>query len=527
MSLRENLNVPVRVVVAQLNCHQAAVIGGKDYLGEPVIDGEILPLDHLIGSGLSHFEHTRNEIRLSYVRWHSQRVKSVLDYAARLDPISLNRLDDNSSTQQPRPVMVIVFPEYSIPFEVLEVIKSWADDFAQEANKDHRQPTVVIFAGTHTLPPRTSANDDFYRKMGFGTFRYDPVTGIATLGTDGVSDLDYAYKARLPSHAVLPMFYHDHMEGRIRSKLKLKRVLSPFELTNTGQHQLDASLLTHDIDTLAVPIQLAPGIPAKAGAACDAMPSLKFLPLVCSEALQSITSADVSFDIAVIPSYHKRPDDFHNVIDHVAHLQRLVLYCNDGRYGGSRFSIPEARRGDGWWLSHPNRGRLPPGDAVIVADVAAMDLAERTAINNPSERCQIQRLAAVVPYGVGNDDYIVAWCLEQLKKRESITVDLSLRKTVLTECLECRTPSNLQKLKLMRLLAFADIDDRVWQLHGTDVVVASPATHETPSLVAMERNFASRCITVIRETQASDSLTSSQNKALAEAISTLTHGSRH
>lgn len=526
MSLRENLNVPVRVVIAQLNCHQAAVIGGKDYLGEPIIDGDLLPLDHLVGAGLSHFEYTRGEIRISYVEWHARRVKAVLEYASELDAVSLNRLDEASPTQQPRPVMVIVFPEYSIPFEILQDVKDWADTFAEKANNDPHKPTVVIFAGTHTLPPRTAVNNEKYDKLGFGTFKYNSKGSLAAAGADSTNDLDYAYKAKLPCRSVLPMFYHDHETKKIRSKLKIKRVLSPFELTNTGQHQFDPSLLTCDIDTLTVPVELTPGISVKP-TGCGMMPSLRFLPLVCSEALQSLTSADISFDIAVIPSYHTRPDDFHNVIDHVSHLQRLVLYCNDGRYGGSRFSIPESRRGDGWWLSHPNRGRLPPGDAVIVADVAAMDLAERTAINNPSERCQIQRLSAVVPHGLSNDDYIVAWCLEQLRKKEATVANLSLRRTVLTECLELRTPSNLQKLKLMRLLALADIDERVWQLHSMDVVAKSPGDRDTLSLAAIERNFVTACITAIRETQASDSLTSDQNIALSEVIHALQRPSRH
>ena len=97
-----------------------------------------------------------------------------------------------------------------------------------------------------------------------------------------------------------------------------------------------------------------------------------FLPLICSEALQTMPGPTTEYDVVVIPSYNGSAEAFDSIIDQLSRTQHVVVFANDGLYGGSRFAIPPSGRGDGWWLAHPNNGKLPTGDGLIVADVTPM-----------------------------------------------------------------------------------------------------------------------------------------------------------
>ena len=80
-SLRKTLNVHMRLAVVQLQSHQAAIVGGRDFLAEPFVDDDkLLPLDYLISAGLAQFEDARAECRNKYLDWHTKRVTAVLDY---------------------------------------------------------------------------------------------------------------------------------------------------------------------------------------------------------------------------------------------------------------------------------------------------------------------------------------------------------------------------------------------------------------------------------------------------------------
>ncbi len=563
MALRSDLNIPVRVAVVQLNGHQAATIGGRDFAGEPIVDDLPLPIDHLIRTGLLDLDHARAEIRSHYHNWHRDRLRSVLTYLEQLsdEPIQLDPIHHSPSSSSdrhsgqhnaasPRPFLLVVFPEYSIPFELLSDIRDWADRYysPEPVTSSHHshcfaedepatcpsvadsRPILVLFAGTHSLPERTEAVVDTYRQLGFDE-----------VDDSGDSSLEYAYRSPLPSRSVLPMFYYDWTRRKVRARMKLKRVLSPFELTHSGSQAYDVHELFGPRDVLRVPVQLnwsphdvtspsvagqarprsTPSLPASDGHRLQ----MTFLPLICSEALQTIHSTEVDCDIAVIPSYNHRPDDFDHVIEHVSKLQRLVVFCNDGRYGGSRFAMPPSLRGEGWWLGHPNHGKLPRGDAIIVADVAPMDLADRTLVNNPSEHCQLQRLAAIVPKCVDAHSFIVSQCLNALRERESSrdkdggTIDLSFRKMVLTECLEYRTPTELQRIKIERLLTLRDIDKRLWALYGSDVVFEhGDGGGDTFPLEELERRFLASLIKIISDMQSEIHLTAEQHRAIAKAL---------
>jgi len=535
MSLRQDLNVPVRIAIVQLECHQAATIGGRDFLGEPFVDQQLLPLDYLISAGLTQLKSTRDDCRETYVTWHRERVMATLRYIhskgnkstlwetpAERDvslkqgqhpwkQVKCNTTDANSTTTHLRPFLLIVFPEYSIPFEILGDIHNWAVEYMNEPES----LSIVIFAGTHTLPPRTEHVDRAYDELFSGEWLHN---GECT------KDLDFAYSAELPSKSVCPIFYWDKTEnggnGKIRGRLKLKRVLSPFELSNMGAHTYHPKQL-YDEDLLSVPLdtrwnqeieRLDSHNENENCVRCKDQEhtnlSMTFLPLICSEALQAETfGGERSFDIAVVPSYNKKAEAFDSIIEQISLNQHLVVFCNDGRYGGSRFAIPPSSRGEGWWLGHPNGGSLPSGDAVLIADVTPLSLAEVSGVYNPAERVQLQRISAVVPDNPHHDSYIVSECLRTLREKEvgkssafspistddatshfnvhsnpdvakgpsisgvsKTAIDLELRRAVLTETLQLRGPTLLQRRKLERLLSLGPIDKAVWELHADDVV---------------------------------------------------------
>ncbi len=506
MALKKELGIGLRVVVVQLESHQAAVVGGKDFMAEPLVNSDKgFVLDSLTRKGLDQFSTLKDAVRSKYIDWQRKRVLSILNHVKRVPP------DSSLLTScKPNPVLLIVFPEYSIPFEILPDIRDWIDSFQQsqisefkkELNKSdpsnkNKEPlpwTVVVVAGTHTLPAPTKENLGIYRN---------------TLKVDE-RELRDAYKSKLPTKSVAPIFYLDvnspvEQQGNrrryeIKAKLKLKRILSPFELTNMGVHTDDAHKIAEDVVTVPISLTKETSINLdgpKFVSANDTTETkglhLSILPLICSEALQSTAYGVADFDILVIPAYQKEDRSFHPIIEQVSRNQRLVVFCNDGRHGGSGFKIPASIRGDSWWLGEPNYGRLPEGDGVIVADVTPLSLAEESQVNNPAERCQILRLSAVVPEDFENDSYVVAKILSRLRDRESQCsvhrqclgeetvalrpIDLDRRNRILRDCLT-RDITALQRTKIQRLLSIPFIDEELWKLHGTDFVASTNESAE-------------------------------------------------
>jgi hypothetical protein len=508
MSLKKQLDVNLRIAIVQLQCHLAAFIGGRDFLAEPYVDEDILPLDYLTRSQLPT-EGVRKQCRNLYLEWAQIRIQAVLDYIEEVATRDERTHKDDSTRQTTEPPkhLVIVFPEYSIPFEHLSLVRRWA--------VKNKHLGIVLFAGTHSLPARTQLTKSIYHDLREGIgFQQE--------------DIEKAYSSPLPSRSILPIFYYDHRTGEIVSELRLKRILSPFELTNMGDHTFDPEQIQKDL--VRVPFRLS-----GYGGQSESQPklTLDFLPMICSEALQTtIHTAESTYDIAVIPSYNKSWKPFESTIEQISRNQHLVIYCNDGLYGGSQFAMPPSRRGEGWWLGHPNKGVLPKGDAVLMADVRTIHLADVSEVHNPPERCKLLKLSAVVPRNAEQGSFIVSECLRALRHQEEQCGDLNLerRRRILKDCVELRRPTPLQTLKLNRLLSLENIDSQLWSFHGDDVVYpypkpeekAPPSDPEEPrpptDLLALETKLTQMCLEHIHNIESVDGLTDDQHHALSVIV---------
>ena len=172
-----------------------------------------------------------------------------------------------------------------------------------------------------------------------------------------------------------------------------------------------------------------------------------------------------------------------------------------------------------------------------------------------------ERLSAIVPGNPNADGYIVAKCLRFLRDTEvpddgkRPPIKLEMRHSVLTECLELRAPTPLQRKKLQRLLVLRNIDAEMWDLHALDVVYPSPWQSSLRSVVpvppptahptsqqlnfrfaeasedqsrplgkptkdlrSLEAELVHYCEVMIGIVHAANNLTAAQNKVIAEVL---------
>jgi hypothetical protein len=572
MGLKKKLDIGIRLALVQLQCHEAATVGGKDYLGEPFVDRE-LPLDGLIRCGLRQFDSLREDLAKDYLSWHKLRLESVLDYIGSLSKPS-TLLNHDGKTSSATPILILSFPEYSIPFQLLPVVHDWIRRFSKTKIDESRNWSVAVFAGTHTLPPPTKENLQIYKDVGYfwseaeakSTFTSEFAKRNQSISEQEVnervsylarfSSLESLYQSPLPTKAVAPVFYSDQLtdDNKIRSWVRIKRILSPFELTNMGIHTDEPEKIREE--TVQIPVRMN----KHAASAFDMYFSV--LPLICSEALQSTAYGDVDYDMVIIPAYNKSSIAFEPVIEQLSRNQRLVVLSNDGLFGGSCFALPPTDRGDSWWLGAPNHGKLPPGDGLVVADITPLNLAEAAKVNNPVERCQMLRISAIVPRNIDVEPCVISKALDRLRSLETerlsnlhsrdggnALIDVERRRGILLECLE-RNPTPIQQRKLNRLLALSHIDRSLWDLHASDVyypfkshddlavnpgtvnsvghadvlqseerIKLSPQQPPLPkSFANLENWFARRCIARIEEVREANELLENQHRELTNSL---------
>src|SRR5271157_5177861 len=124
----------LRVAVVQLESHPAAYISDTTPLEEPFLHRE-LGLSKLARHGFSV-----SDIQLSclqtYLSWHCRRLKAILAFL------------------EPHAPDIIVFPEYSIPWQCLPELQAFS-----------ARCQTIIFAGTHTVQTTPQALS-VYRSLG-------------------------------------------------------------------------------------------------------------------------------------------------------------------------------------------------------------------------------------------------------------------------------------------------------------------------------------------------------------------------
>ncbi|MEO1615134.1 MAG: hypothetical protein AAFV88_04745, partial [Planctomycetota bacterium] len=329
----------------QTQNHQAAQIGAAKFFAEPFITNSYeLPLARLKAVGLP-VEQMQKRCEEAYTSWSSRRLRSVLnaigDQVVADHQASINEKKDTCD------LTLIVFPEYSILQSQLPLVQEFTIRLRQSRFLDDH--ALVVVAGSHTVKTESSDNLDFYRSLGASKEEIEGVSAVQ-LQTKSVSVI-FSFDENTATS-------QSENQG-VTTKLLTKRVLSPFELTNTQDHvdqKLEDRSSILQVSTHGRDVRLN--------------------LLICAEAIQMRVEVDSSqFNIAIVIAY-SRKEPFESILTQLKNNRRLTIFVNDGIYGGSGVFIPQGRRGESWWFDSPHEGQLPTGDGVLVAEFSLFNLAE-------------------------------------------------------------------------------------------------------------------------------------------------------
>jgi len=128
-----------RVAVVQINYHPAAIMNRWSPLADPLFDWQsdsLLPPDGVVPPKFEQrWKRLRTAIRDAYTEQLLRRIKRILETLRQWD------------------VRIAVFPEYSIPWEVLGGVADAAGD-------------MLVVAGTHAID-RQASESEIYRRLGY------------------------------------------------------------------------------------------------------------------------------------------------------------------------------------------------------------------------------------------------------------------------------------------------------------------------------------------------------------------------
>jgi len=313
----------IRFGLFQIAAHPAVTLAGLDLLQEPFSFSTENSLGHL-GRQSMDLRASLNQIKTTYINWQSDRLTQLATWL-------------QSRAEQPD---FIAFPECSIPFECLPILRALARDTG-----------ITIFAGTHSphLGPKALT---VYKKQ---------------LAVRGHAAKDILERLT-PPPAVMPIMTPKE------TLLKAKSVSSIFERT--------------DIDRPADPV-----IPFEAIDFREGGPQI--LPLICAEALR-LGSIVGQPDLVVILARERNPVRFRKYIDAFVENKIPVVLVNDGSAGGSGvFSAVDRRSLAHWWFAPPNNAQLPVGEAYIEMEIDLATRAVEVDVSNPAAPCCVRVIAPI------------------------------------------------------------------------------------------------------------------------------------
>jgi hypothetical protein len=429
---------PIRIAIAQLACHPSLTVGATDLSAEPLSPSSG---DPIVASLIEHGFPIRDlaeRFRIRYQQWHLTRVLSVLH--------SLYVCDDTA--KHPESPDMVVFPEGSIPMGFLPFLSAVAQAY-----------NTTIFAGTHAFKPNEGRGiADYYDMMNDKDFH-----------EQFRQEFEAVDERALDTVSILPVLLPDG-----RCFFRVKQVLSPHEFAGyTVNEATDRK--QPQISTVDVPFRQRQKGDKNAEVK---VPSLRVAPYICAEALQ-IPDARQPFDLAVVVSYNQNFNHFEPFVRYHTLRRRPVVYCNDGAFGDSCVSIPVDTRGDAWWFSEVNKGRLPAGDAVLVMDVA-VGAGITVGVTATDQPYAVRRLADILPQSdelpshIGQSLRTIANSVEKRTARVS-----EVEETERTLASFCERPgaTPLQQRKLPRLLNLLKADSLTaqrWPIYTADVFLAGP-----------------------------------------------------
>jgi hypothetical protein len=321
------------LAVVQLSTHPSFEVNGTDQMSEPI------PLNEPSLKGFKHLLRPTKDEKpfldaLEECQAHCRN--EYIEWAR----VRLTGILEWLMRQKRCPDLVAL-PEGSIPFELLSLIQ----DFVRASG-------TAVVAGTHRY---SESRDQDYLNL-------------------GISECDLAPFRSGALFSMMPIFDADRV--RIRGKLQL----APGEFL-TALHEETSSLAPEPLE-----IQTPSG-------------PLTILPLICSEATRRTAITHKQTDVAVICSYQPPTDyDYFEGTKRIFTQNQIpVLYVNDGKYGGSEIGTIWADTPAGWFRhSGPLKGKLPPGDAVLIVQTRPGDSAIQKGVADPRQATTLVKLSSIV-----------------------------------------------------------------------------------------------------------------------------------
>jgi|GEM_PF-5377676 len=312
----------IRIGIFQLHSHPAVSLAERDLLMEPVFPfAANESITEVVREAPSLRDGLR-AVREKYLSWQGDRILCLLDWLSK----------------RPCVPQIVVFPECSIPYELLIHFKHTAEALG-----------IVFFAGTHS-PRSDKAGLSFYKNV------------------LGVRNRDLKDFKESPPPAVLPIIRKD------QSFLHRKSVPSVFELDDV------AAKRPRPVRVEKFQLQEA---------------NCTIMALVCAEALHLLSHSDGEApDIAIITAFEREPSRFNPFVDTLLANKIPVVIANDGVYGGSGIFTNVDQRTANWWNAPPNHGRLPKGEAYLEMEIDLSSPAIQVGVASPS---QSARLTQCIP----------------------------------------------------------------------------------------------------------------------------------
>jgi tetratricopeptide (TPR) repeat protein len=334
----------------------------------------------------------------------------------------LRRIDGVLGWLRDQHADVVLFPEGSIPLAALPMIAQWSSETG-----------TSLLAGTHTFRSSPVAQEDYGR------------LDIPK------KERKRLLKSRLQN--VMPFV------RRGRTMLVPKAQASPFErsLFATGDPEI-TTVRPHGVETPSGKIQL--------------------LPLICIEALR-VFNVERPYDLVGVIAFDQKPDQFSSFVEQQVRNRKVVAFCNDGRTGGSLIASASDERSPNW-LRDALPGGLPPGDAILIADIDLDVTAVEVATAAPGTSLRLVRLSSV--------RYLPAGSVTATMDAFRVLPEPAERVTQLARALESKSLDRLQEVRARTLLALdkrgvASTDQ--WEGLGFDCVLAG-----VPPLADLESGMA-------------------------------------
>ena len=322
---------------------------------------------------------------------------------------------------------VVIFPECGILISSLPVISAWS-----------KKNAATVLAGTHT-PLSTASARQAYSAVGIGSGHVDRI-------------------ARTGTTSVLPLI------SAGKTKLIRKKGLAPTEFSSVdGQRRSRPSIKAYPIQTSIGELQLA--------------------PIICAEALLQ-PNLPRNFNIAAIVSYDSRPEQFDSFISETVRNRHMVIYCNDGRFGGSNVFASEDVRMPNWFGDAMPQG-LPPGDSLLIFDVDPSVATVEVGTAQPERALHLvcaQSILFSASEALLHAETMLS--IRKIENSDARAVELrSLRGAAGLNPLQQHRVEHLHKQERQGVNT-----ERWWEVIGDDC-----ACHEVISLDELEAQLAARC----------------------------------